>query len=143
MHVDRRLARSYSNIIAAECTWVRAPGIAIIFYLLQEWNDELSYLAQFWSTECTLTVDEERSIQSSEFDYVGQNMADTASYSVNYTILMQNKWFTQGKGYDFYTGYCTDEDGNQDEDGIGCEYYRQVSHGAVIHVLSVIMPAFH
>ncbi len=53
-------------------------------------------------------------------------MAATASYTVNYTVLIQNQWFALGQRYDYYGGLCTDEDGNQGDDAEGCENYVQV-----------------
>ena len=70
---------------------------------------------------------EELNDQSTEFDYVGENKLATASYTVNYTILMQT-WFNQKTYYDYYTAACTDEDGNEDEDGEACREYTQVIH---------------
>lgn len=70
---------------------------------------------------------EDRHAQSTDWDYVGQSMAATASYTVNYTVLIQNQWFALARRYDYYGGTCTDEDGNQGEDAEGCEGYVQVS----------------
>ncbi len=95
---------------------------------MQEWNQELSYLAQFWASQCEYVENEDRHAQSTEFDYIGQTMAATASYTVNYTILIQNQWFAIGPRYDYYGGTCTDEDGNQGDDAEGCENYVQVLH---------------
>ena len=75
---------------------------------------------------------EDRNTQSTSFDFVGEVM-DTISYTVNYTILAQ-KWFQQGRYYDYYTMACTDEDGNEDEEGEACQAYTQVRK-AYSHVL--------
>lgn len=63
--------------------------------------------------------------QTTEFDYVGESAIATASYSVNYTILMQ-KWFNQRNYYNYYSTACTDADGNEDEEGEACRGYTQV-----------------
>ncbi len=94
---------------------------------MQEWDEELAYLAQFWAGTCIAEENEYRNSQSSKYQSVGQSMAATASYTVNYTVLMQNTWFTEGRFYDYYGGVCSDEDGNQGEDLEGCENYVQVS----------------
>ena len=77
-------------------------------------------MAQFWSANCIYETNENRHTQSTTFDYVGENMLALSSSSANYTLLV-NKWFQIGKtSYDFYTGYCRDEDGNQEQ----CEDVR-------------------
>ncbi len=53
-------------------------------------------------------------------------MAATASFTVNYTVLMQNTWYAEGRYFDYYGGTCSDENGNQGEDLEGCENYAQV-----------------
>lgn len=97
-----------------------------IFPFVQEWNDELSYLAQFWASGCEYETNENRNTQSVMFESVGENFIATASFTINYTILIQNSWFNQGKSYDYFGGTCTDEDGNQADGLEGCEYYVQV-----------------
>ena len=107
---------------------VRSQPPITYYYLLvfQEWNEELSYLAQFYAARCEYDAEkEELDTQSTEFDYVGENKLATASYTVNYTILMQT-WFNQKAYYDYYTGACTDADGDEDEDGEACQGYTQV-----------------
>lgn len=99
---------------------------------MQEWHHELASLAQFWAAGCELMENEDRNTQSTSFDFVGEVM-DTISYTVNYTILAQ-KWFQQGRYYDYYTMACTDEDGNEDEEGEACQAYTQVRK-AYSHVL--------
>lgn len=84
-------------------------------------------MAQFWAGNCEFELNENRHTQSSTFTYVGQSMSSTSSYSVNYTILVR-QWFEIGRSrYNYYTKYCTDEDGNEDEDGEACAAYTQVS----------------
>ena len=68
---------------------------------------------------------EDRNSQSSSFDYVGEVMDTTLSYTVNYTIIAQ-KWFQEGRYYDYFTTICTDADGDEDEDGESCQRYKQV-----------------
>ena len=93
---------------------------------LQEWNEELGYMAQFWSGNCEYELNENRHSQSTTFGYVGQSLAATSAYSVNYTILIKT-WQDVGRYYNYYTGACTDADGNEDEDGLECAPFTQVS----------------
>lgn len=92
---------------------------------MQEWNEELGYMAQFWAGNCEYELNENRNSQSNTFTYVGQSMIATSSYSVNYTVLI-GKWFSAGQYYNYYSGYCTDSDGDEDEDGDSCAGYTQV-----------------
>lgn len=106
--------------------WMVVLKTVFIFPFVQEWNDELSYLAQFWASGCEYETNENRNTQSVMFESVGENFIATASFTINYTILIQNSWFNQGKSYDYFGGTCTDEDGNQADGLEGCEYYVQV-----------------
>ena len=81
--------------------------------------------AEYWAIECQYEYNEDRHDQSTEYDYVGQNILATDEESVNYTLLM-GKWFQQRSNYNFYTGGCRDEDGEEQEDLEGCEGYSQV-----------------
>ena len=68
---------------------------------------------------------EDRHDQSTEYDYIGQNIVATDETSVNYTILL-GKWFKQRSKYNYYTGGCQNEDGEEMENLEGCEGYSQV-----------------
>ena len=68
---------------------------------------------------------EDRHDQSTEYDYIGQNILGTDETSVNYTILL-GTWFKQRSMYNYYTGGCRDEDGEEKEELEGCEGYSQV-----------------
>ncbi|XP_064398516.1 peptidase inhibitor 16-like [Halichondria panicea] len=85
------------------------------------WDEELGYMAQFWAAGCIYEINENRHTQSTKFDYVGENKLALSGYSANYTLLV-NRWFKIGQSYDHYTGYCRDEDGNQEqcEDEMDC-----------------------
>lgn len=85
----------------------------------------MAYNAEFWADNCQYEYNEDRHDQSTEYDYVGQNIVATDENSVNYTILM-GKWFNQRSRYNYYTGGCQDEDGEEKEDLEGCEGYSQV-----------------
>ena len=82
--------------------------------------------AEYWAIGCQYEYNDDRHDQSTEYDYVGQNILATDEESVNYTLLM-GKWFQQRSNYNFYTGGCRDEDGEEQEDLEGCEGYSQVS----------------
>ena len=58
----------------------------------QEWDEELAYMAQFWSSTCRYMENEDRHSQSANFDYVGESFAATISYTVNYTQLISMLW---------------------------------------------------
>ena len=93
---------------------------------MQVWDEELAYMAQFWAANCEYELNENRNAQAGMYDYVGESLAAMSTYTVNYTVLI-GKWFTLGRSYNYYSGYCTDEDGNQDEDGETCGPYTQVN----------------
>ena len=98
---------------------------------LQVWNDQLASLALFWAASCEFMLNEDRNGQSSEYAYIGQTMAATINYNVNYTVLL-GTWFQEGVYYSINTGYCTDADGNQEEniDESICARYVQVGTSA-------------
>ena len=104
--------------------WINAP--------LQEWNEELAYLAQYRAASCQARQDEERSSISTSFDYIGENMAATyaSGYNgaVNYTRLIGQQWYGEKRFYSYYAAACLDEDGNLNEDGgfETCGRYTQV-----------------
>ena len=87
-------------------------------------------MAQFWASNCEYELNENRNAQVVDFDYVGESLAAMSSYTVNYTILIRG-WFELRRRYSYYTGYCTNEDGNQDEEGDACAAYTQV-HNIVL-----------
>ena len=84
-------------------------------------------MAQFWAANCEYELNEDRNYQSTKFDYVGESLASMASYTVNYTIMIR-RWFEQGKYFNYYGSTCTDEDGDEDEDGEACAPYTQVCY---------------
>ena len=84
---------------------------------LQEWNEDLAYLAQFWASGCAYMENEDRNTQSTSFDYVGESLAATVSYTVNYTQLIGQLWYGEKRYFNYYAAACIDEDGNLDEDG--------------------------
>jgi hypothetical protein len=85
--------------------------------LKMEWNEDLAYLAQFWASGCAYMENEDRNTQSTSFDYVGESLAATVSYTVNYTQLIGQLWYGEKRYFNYYAAACIDEDGNQDEDG--------------------------
>ena len=95
---------------------------------LQEWNEDLAYLAQFWASGCAYMENEDRNTQSTSFDYVGESLAATVSYTVNYTQLIGQLWYGEKRYFNYYAAACIDEDGNLDEDGgfETCGRYTQV-----------------
>lgn len=95
-------------------------------FFLQEWDTNLAYDAEFWADNCVYDYNEDRHDQSTEFDYVGQNIIATDETNINYTILMGG-WFKQRSRYNYYTGVCVDENGDESENLEGCEGYSQVS----------------
>lgn len=111
--------------------WFYLVVIAIVrmtfaMLLIKEWDDDLAYIAQFWAANCHYSLNKYRSHQSSEFDYVGETIANTTNSYVNYTHLVY-EWFQKGKRYNYYQGYCRSSDGTVDTYGHGCIPYRQVS----------------
>ena len=102
---------------------------------MQEWDTNLAYDAEFWADYCVYEYNEDRHDQSTEFDYVGQNILATDETNINYTILL-GSWFKQRSKYNYYTGSCTVEDGDDNEENPEeCEGYTQVS--AALDNLSV------
>ena len=94
----------------------------------QEWDEELAYMAQFWSSTCTYMENEDRHSQSANFDYVGESFAATISYTVNYTQLIGMLWWGEKRFFNYYTASCYDEDGNANDNGNfeTCGRYTQV-----------------
>ena len=103
--------------------------VKICYPSLQEWNEDLAYLAQFWASACEYVENEDRNTQSTTFDYIGESFAATVSYTVNYTQLIGQLWYGEKRSYNYYAAACLDEDGNADEDGEfeTCGRYTQVS----------------
>lgn len=95
---------------------------------LQEWDKELAYMAQFWTSTCRYMENEDRHSQSAKFDYIGENFAATVSYTVNYTQLIGQQWYREKRYFNYYTSTCYDEDGNANENGgyETCGRYTQV-----------------
>lgn len=105
----------------------------------QVWDQELATLAMFWAVNCEVMSNENRHEQSSEFDYVGENMGATRNYTYNLTALV-GQWFERGKNYNYYTLTCQEEEEEDemdrrrrrqedDEDDI-CQPYTQVRGAA-------------
>lgn len=88
----------------------------------------MAYLAQFWASGCEYMENEDKNTQSTAFDYVGENFAATASYTVNYTRLIGQQWYAEKKLFNYYLAACLDEDGNVNENGEfdTCGRYTQV-----------------
>ena len=86
-----------------------------------------------------MVSNENRHEQSSEFDYVGENMAATRNYTYNLTTLV-GQWFERGKNYDFYSLTCQEEDDDEemnerrrrqeDDEADICQPYTQVRRAA-------------
>lgn len=91
----------------------------------------MAYNAEFWAGNCRYEYNEDRHDQSTEYDYIGQNIVATDEQSVNYTLLM-GEWFNQRSRYNYYTGGCRDEDGEEREDLEGCEGYSQVHTTTIV-----------
>lgn len=94
-------------------------------------------MAQFWAANCEYELNENRNSQSTGYDYVGESLAAMSSYTVNYTVLVRG-WFQLGRYYNYYSGYCTDADGNQDEEGEVCAPYTQVLDIEIAFILHMI-----
>ena len=100
---------------------------------LQEWDENLEYLAQYRAASCTFQDDQQQSVGVVGFDYVGEN--DAAVYSagyntaVNYTQVIGQQWFTEKRFFSYYSAACRDEDGNVEDNGefTTCGRYTQVS----------------
>lgn len=92
-----------------------------------EWDNELADLSQFYSALCEGMPNEDRHDQSTEFDFVGENLAATTNYSanLNFTAIVAG-WFENKKFFNYYTLTCTDADGNEDDEGEGCTRYTQL-----------------
>jgi len=89
----------------------------------QEWDDELAALAHFWAVNCEMMENENRHDQSTAYDYIGETLGATRNYSVDYVKIV-SKWFQQGSMFNYDSATCTDEDGNEEEEG--CQFYTQV-----------------
>ena len=98
-------------------------------YPAQEWNEDLAYLAQFWASGCEYAENEDRGSQSTSFDYIGESLAATASYTVNYTQLIGQLWYGEKRFYSYYAAACLNENGEVEDDGgyETCGRYTQVS----------------
>ena len=80
-------------------------------------------MAQFWAAGCEYEENEMRHSQATQFDYVGESLAATASYTVNYTQLIGQEWFRERIYFNYYTSTCVNNDGNYE----ACSRYTQVS----------------
>lgn len=101
---------------------------------MQEWNENLEYLAQYRSASCEYRREEEQQqVGVAGFDYVGENAAAVyaAGYNtaVNYTQVIGQHWFTEKRFFSYYAAACRDEDGNVEDNGefMNCGRYTQVS----------------
>lgn len=95
-------------------------------FILQEWDDELAALSQFWAVSCTMEANEDRHEQSLDFDYVGEITYGTANYTVNLTSMV-TEWFQEGINYDYSQRACLNENGEAENDNDECVRYLQVS----------------
>ena len=98
-------------------------------YPAQEWDEDLAYLAQFWASACEYAENEDRNTQSTSYDYIGESLAATISYTVNYTQLIGQLWYAEKRFYSYYVAACLNEDGEVEDDGgyETCGRYTQVS----------------
>lgn len=98
-------------------------------FLLQEWDENLAYLAQYSAGTCEYRINEEQNLQSAPgFDYIGRNAAATSMYTVNYTRLIGQQWYGEKRYFNYYSVACLDDDGNMNENGEfeNCGRYTQV-----------------
>ena len=107
--------------------------LAVWYIYLQEWDENLEYLAQYRAASCEFSREEEQqSVGVVGFDYVGENAAAiySAGYgsSVNYTRVIGQQWFTEKRFFSYYSAACRDEDGNVEDNGdyTTCGRYTQV-----------------
>lgn len=105
-------------------------------FLLQAWDSTMANNADYWADNCQYEYNEDRHDQSTEYDYVGQNIVATDEQSVNYTILL-GKWFKQRSKYNYYSGGCLDDDGEEQEELEGCEGYSQVKSTHIICIPTI------
>ncbi len=96
-------------------------------FTLQEWDNELAALSQFWAVSCTIEANENRHEQSLEFDYVGEVSYGTANYTVSLTNMV-GEWFQEGINYDYSQRACLNENGEAEDDNDECVRYLQVSN---------------
>lgn len=85
---------------------------------IQIWDPELADIAQEFAELCIFDHNPERHEKSSEFDFVGENLAATTK-PADYTALVQ-LWYDEVSDYTFSTGECTP--------GRVCEHYTQVKY---------------
>lgn len=81
---------------------------------------------------------ERRHEQSSEFDYVGENMGATRNHTYNLSTLV-GQWFERGQNYDYYSLTCQDEEDEEmnerrrrqeEDEADACQPYTQVRRAA-------------
>ncbi len=60
-------------------------------------------------------TNEERHDQSTDYDYLGENLVATGNYSYSLTTMVES-WFLERENYDYYTAYCDDGDDDDDDD---------------------------
>ena len=92
---------------------------------LQEWDDGLAALAQFWAVSCMMEANENRHEQSVDYDYVGEITFGSANYTVNMTSMVY-EWFAEGVNYDYSQRACLNENGEAEDDNDECIRYLQV-----------------
>ena len=88
----------------------------------------MAYLATYWASGCEYNNNEDSAQQAAGFDYIGENFAATSSYTVNYTQLIGQQWYSEKRFFNYYSAACLDENGDLDENGEfeTCGRYTQV-----------------
>ena len=81
-------------------------------------------MARLWANKCTFEDNNNRHVESSNFDYVGENMLATTNSSYNYTTLV-SMWYDDWIYYNYANATCID--GNGDVNSEKCEGYTQVT----------------
>ena len=92
---------------------------------MQEWDEQLAALAQFWAVNCELEPNENKHEQSTDYDYVGEILHASGNFSINLTSMVF-EWYFDGRFYDYSQASCINENGEAQEDLEGCERYVQV-----------------
>ena len=122
------VATNMLKMVRIYFVWSEDTHLHLLLFIIQEWNDDLAYLAQFWASGCEYAENEDRNTQSTSFDYIGESFAATVSYTVNYTQLIGQLWYGEKRFFNYYAAACLDENGDLDEDGEfeTCGRYTQV-----------------
>ena len=89
--------------------------LTVIYWFLQEWNDELAQVAQVYSERCMFAHNPSRASQAPSFSSVGENLAISSGRGDNYEGLFV-LWNNERSDYNFNTNGCSDV----------CGHYTQV-----------------